>query len=163
MQKKELQLNYLEFDSATELDAYDQQLLAHATAALKQSYATYSRFCVGAAARLANGIILTGANQENAAYSVTICAERVLLANIAMQHPNVPIEAMAITYKNMQDGAKNNAPISPCGMCRQALAEFEDRLKAPMKLILAGGSGTVLLVEDAESLLPLAFGAGDLL
>jgi cytidine deaminase len=115
---------------------------------------------VGAVARLANGEIVKGTNQENASYPVGICAERSLLASAASLYPNIAIDTIAISYDNTR-GASSH-PISPCGMCRQSLVEYEQRVKQPIRLILSGLNGSVIVVATANSLLPLSFGSTDL-
>ena len=93
----------------------------------EQAYAPYSNFHVGAVAKLENGEIVAGTNQENASYPVGICAERVLLGSAATLHPDVAIESIAISYNS--EKVKSDHPISPCGMCRQSLLEYENGKK----------------------------------
>ncbi len=151
------------YDSIDDLNAPDAVLLKQARETAENAYAPYSNFFVGAVAKLANGETLTGTNQENASYPVTLCAERSLLATVAAIHPKVPIETMAITYHNHNQNSDSSHPISPCGMCRQSLVEYEDRLNHPIRLILGGFAGKVYIVEKAGSLLPLSFTGKDLL
>lgn len=151
------------YDSINELNAADAALLQQARDTAEGAYAPYSNFFVGAVARLANGQTLTGTNQENASYPVTLCAERSLLATVASIYPKVPIETMAITYHNHNLNSNSSHPISPCGMCRQSLVEYEGRLNQPIRLILGGFDGKVYIVEKASSLLPLSFTSKDLL
>ena len=162
MKKRKVTLSYEIYQSVSELPSVYKELLDEATAALKKAYAPYSNFTVSAAARLANGKIVTGTNQENAAYSVTICAERVLLANAVMQYPGVAITEIAITYYNRKKNAANSKTISPCGMCRQALAEFEDRTGGAMTIVLGAANGETFVIDGANSLLPLGFNDSDL-
>jgi cytidine deaminase len=110
---------------------------------------------VGAAARLSNGQIIIGSNQESASYPVGICAERTLLNSIGSQFPNETIQAMAISY--LPNGVASDHPLSPCGMCRQSLLDYEIRYKAPIKLILAGKTGKVVLIPSASHILPFGF------
>lgn len=147
---------YHRYENKSMLPVNDAELLEAALLATQHAYAPYSSFKVGAAARLANGVIITGSNQENASYPVGICAERVLLGNAAVQFPGIAIEAMAITYRT--DKRPSDTPVSPCGMCRQALVEFESRVDAPIRLILGGQEGEVLITNSALDLLPFAFG-----
>lgn len=158
--KQELIIKFEELDSAEQLNARDAELVRVARQATATAYAPYSGFRVAAAARLQNGELLSATNQENASYPIGICAERSLLATIGAIHPAMPIEAMAITYHH--PGGRNNRPVTPCGMCRQALLEYEHRTHAPIRLIIAGYEGPVLLVETASLLLPLSFSAGDI-
>jgi cytidine deaminase len=110
---------------------------------------------VGAAARLSNGQIILGSNQESASYPVGICAERTLLNSIGSQYPNETIQAMAISY--IPNGVESDHPLSPCGMCRQSLLDYEIRYKGPIKLILAGKTGKVMLIPSASNMLPFGF------
>ena len=111
-------------------------------------------------ARLVNGEIVTGTNQENASYPAGICAERVLLSSAASRHPNVGIETIAVSYNNMK--GKSTTPISPCGICRQSLAEYQRRTQNLIRIILGGMEGKIFVIEDASQLLPLAFSSEDL-
>jgi len=125
-----------------------------------KAYAPYSNFHVGAAAKLENGKIVTGTNQENASYPVGICAERVLLSAISSLYEGIPVETMAVSYQSKK--MKSDHPISPCGMCRQALQEFEGRTGRPIRLILAGMEGEIYIINSASQLLPLAFSSEEL-
>ncbi|MEI6124727.1 MAG: cytidine deaminase [Bacteroidota bacterium] len=159
MQNKSLTIHYFEFDSA-ELNPTDTLLLKKAEEALHLAYAPYSGFRVGAAILLQNGSIVIGNNQENAAYPSGLCAERVAMFAAASQYPGVAFTAIAITAK-----AKNfiiNNPITPCGSCRQVMAEYENVSKVPLRIILKGESGKVLVLENVGSLLPFVFTAQQL-
>jgi cytidine deaminase len=160
MQNKQLILQYEEYASDSELPAEDALLLAKAREVTAHAYAPYSRFRVGAAARLATGEVLTGTNQENASFPAGICAERTLLSAIASLYPNARIDSIAISYDN--ENGPSDQPISPCGICRQSLNEFETHTHHPIRLILGGQTGRVLVIPDSVSLLPLAFEADDL-
>jgi cytidine deaminase len=160
MELKEVQFTMAVYSSSAELNAADAALLATARDTTHFAYAPYSEFFVGAAAILANGKIITGTNQENAAYPAGICAERVLLSSVASQYPGEPVTAMAISYSNAH--GESSRPISPCGICRQTLVEYEHRTKKTMRIILSGMSGQVFVIESAKQLLPLSFTADDL-
>lgn len=154
MQKK-FEFEYEEFDEKQEMKAEDLALLNAAYDAVATAFAPYSRFKVGAAARLSNGQIVIGSNQESASYPVGICAERTLLNSIGSQHPNETITAMAISY--IPNGVESDHPLSPCGMCRQSLLDYELRYKAPIKLILAGKTGKIMVIPSANDILPFGF------
>ncbi len=139
------------------LSCADQALLAAAREALALAYAPYSHFRVGAAAQLSNGAVVGGANFENAAYPMCLCAERSTLAAAISQHPDMPIVALAITAS--VEGHPLLAPPTPCGACRQVLLEAEQKFGQPIRLILQGDSGPVLVFERAGDLLPFAFDA----
>jgi cytidine deaminase len=160
MQHKEFRLTYEEYASDAELAPADRDLLEMAREVTAHAYAPYSRFRVGAAARLNNGEIITGTNQENASFPVGICAERVLLSAAAARYPGMPVKSIAISYFNEQGPAER--PISPCGICRQSLQEFETRTGQPIRLILGGQTGPVYVIAQSGSLLPIAFVADDL-
>ena len=146
---------YEEYGSIDDLSVEDAFLVQEARKATKLAYAPYSNFLVGAYAELNSGEFVVGSNQENASYPVGICAERVLLASAAQLFPNQPIKSMAISYNNLN--GTSNAPLSPCGMCRQALQEFESRVHQPIRLLLCGMEGNVLVVKQSSMLLPFSF------
>ncbi len=152
--------SYSVFEDIDSLDVADAQILREARELTAISYAPYSRFHVACVARLINGETAKGTNQENASFPVGICAERSLLATVGTLYPNEAIETIAITYQ--PEEGKSSKPISPCGMCRQALLEYETRVKHPIRIILAGMEGPVYLINTAKNLLPFAFDGEDL-
>ncbi|MGQ0739873.1 MAG: cytidine deaminase [Bacteroidota bacterium] len=160
MKPKKIEFEYEVYESISELSEEDAWLLNEARSVTEQAYAPYSNFHVGAVAILANGEVVAGTNQENAAYPVGICAERVLLGSVATLHPNVQVKSIAISYNS--DEVKSDHPISPCGMCRQALLEYETRLREPIRLILGGMEGKVYIIKSAGLLLPFAFTKSEL-
>jgi len=160
MNKEEYRFGYDVYNSSDDLNAADAHLVKEAREITKAAYAPYSKFKVGAVARLSNDELVIGTNQENASYPVGICAERVLLSAAATMHPNVAIDTIAISYDNTK--GKSDRPISPCGMCRQSLVEYEERMNQPIRLILCGLQGKVFVIEKANALLPLSFGSADL-
>lgn len=160
MNKKEMRFSYEEYASAEELPAADAALLATARKVTGDAYAPYSHFRVGAAARLVNGNVITGTNQENASFPAGICAERTLLSVAAALYPGVPIDTLAISYHN--ENGTSDRPISPCGICRQSLQEFEQRTGRSMRIVLGGESGKVIALEESGLLLPFAFSADEL-
>lgn len=160
MMEKKIEFEYEVYDSISDLSENDAWLLNEARAVTEQAYAPYSNFHVGAVAMLANGEVVAGTNQENASYPVSICAERVLLGTVANMFPNVAIKTIAISYNG--DEVKSDHPISPCGMCRQYLLEYETRNKEPIRLILGGMEGKVYIIKSAGLLLPFAFTSKEL-
>lgn len=160
MQQHQIQVQFDEYEESSSLNQQDAALLEAAREAILLSYAPYSKFQVGAAARLSNGVILKGSNQENASFPAGLCAERVLLSICSSLYPGIAVIDMAISYNN-QLGASDR-PISPCGVCRQSLAEYETLLNHPIRLILGGSTGKVLVIEKASDLLPLAFTSADM-
>lgn len=160
MVQQKISIEFEEYGDVDQLSKEDAALLIEAQKAIDIAYAPYSKFRVGAAALLQNGKILLGSNQENASYPVGICAERVLLSTASSVYPGVPIITIAISYKNELGASKK--PISPCGICRQTLVEYESILKYPIRLILSGMEGKILILPNAETLLPFLFSGKDL-
>ena len=160
MKENKFEFNYKVYDNINELPEEQQWLLNEAREVTSNAYAPYSKFQVGAVARMANGEIVAGSNQENASFPVGLCAERVLLASVSSLFPRIPIETIAISYKS--ENQKSDHPISPCGICRQSLQEFEGRVKHPVTLILSGMEGQVYVIDSATRLLPLAFTSEEL-
>ena len=152
---KKYEFEYELLDHAGVMSISDQALLNAAIKATITAYAPYSNFKVGAAALLSTGQIIIGSNQESTSFPVGICAERTLLNSIGSQYPNATILAMAISYDPLNKPSVE--PISPCGMCRQSLLDYENRYQAPIKIILAGKSGPVMVLLSAANLLPFGF------
>ena len=134
-----------------ELDPGDRALFDAATAVARDAYAPYSRFRVGVALRLASGTVVTGSNQENAAYPSGICAERTALFAAGDLHPDDPVFDLVLTAL-ATDGSTVPA-VSPCGACRQVVMETESRHGRPIRILLCGADG-VLEFPSAHSLLP---------
>lgn len=148
----------------TEVEIYDglekcplhiQKLMKSAQKAREKAYAPYSNFKVGAAILLEDGTIVTGSNQENASYPAGLCAERTALFYACAQHPDLKIKCIALTAG--PNGIKSNNPVPPCGSCRQAIAEYEQKQKSPISIYFMGTSGQVKKVSSLLDLLPLAF------
>ena len=161
MQGKKFEFEYEVYNTIDELPEKDAWLLREARAVTEQAYAPYSNFHVGAVGIMENGEIVAGSNQENASYPVGICAERVLLGNAATLYPKINIDTIAISYNSEE--VKSDHPISPCGMCRQALLEYETRLKKPIRLIMGGMEGKVHVIRTGSLLLPFAFTRDELI
>lgn len=157
---QEIQFSITVYDSIEELTVEDAMLLKEARKVTQFAYAPYSNFRVGAFARLVNGNVIKGTNQENASYPAGICAERTLLSVASALYPGVGISAMAISYNNVN--GTSNEPVSPCGICRQSFVEFQERTKTVIRLILSGMQGKVVIINNAKDLLPLTFGSKDL-
>ncbi len=153
---KQIQLNtsFLSLDP-TELSTEEKMLLDRALTACDRAYAPYSGFQVGVALLLDNQQILEGANQENAAYPMCICAEPVALSRAKMQYPEAKIQWMAIRVKNEVKPALE--PAAPCGACRQMISEYERRQAGPIGLLLQGQQGLVYKFSEIAPLLPLSF------
>ena len=160
MNKEFFKFDFKVYDSIDELDEEDVYLLAEARKVSEVAYAPYSNFKVGAFAKLVNGKTVSGTNQENAAYPAGICAERTLMSTASSLFPGVGIATIAISYKN--GNGKSDRPVSPCGICRQSFAEFQERTKNPIRIILSGMEGKVYEIANAENLLPFLFGADNM-
>lgn len=137
-----------------ELSDSDKQLIEAAKEATKRSYAPYSHFNVGAAVLLENGTIVTGANQENAAYPSGLCAERTALFHSGSQYPNNAVTTLAIAASNPESFTE--LPVTPCGACRQVLLETEMRYKRPIRVLMYGAAFTYEIL-GTKDLLPLSF------
>lgn len=149
MKERKIEINYKVY-AINELDTQDSRLVKTAIEATKRSYAPYSNFHVGAAALLENGVIVTGTNQENVAYPSGLCAERTALFYANSQYPDVAVKALAIAT------CDSDNILSPCGACRQVMAETEKRYGKPMRILLCGKT-EVYVVESAADLLPFTF------
>ncbi|HHB51691.1 MAG TPA: cytidine deaminase [Saprospiraceae bacterium] len=160
MKKIEIKTEILVAENIEDLNSEDKTLLMEAKNALEKSYSNYSNFKVGAAVLLENGEIINGANQENAAYPMCLCAERVALAAASSIYPQSPVKAIAVTVKNPVN--KVTTPAAPCGACRQVMSETEDRYGTKMKVIMQGEEGEIYQVQSVKDLLPLFF-TGDFL
>jgi cytidine deaminase len=160
MKENKFEFSYEVYDNIEELPEEFRALLNRAKEITEQAYAPYSLFKVGAVARLANGEMVVGTNQENASFPVGLCAERALLASASSLFPEIPIETIAISYKS--ETVKSDHPVAPCGICRQSLQEFESRVHHPLKLILGGITGPVYVIDSVSKLLPLAFTSDEL-
>ena len=160
MNKETYQFTYEVYNSINDLPEGDATLLKQARQATQLAYAPYSHFHVGAVAKMINGEIVRGSNQENASFPAGLCAERVLMSTASTLFPNVPIDTIAISYSS-SDVASDH-PIAPCGICRQSLQELEQRSRQPIRLILGGLEGKIIVIPQASSLLPLAFTSEEL-
>jgi len=160
MKKEKYDFAYEVYDSIDDLPEQEAWLLKEAREVTEHAYAPYSHFKVGAVAKMKNGEIVAGSNQENASFPVGLCAERVLLASASSIYPKVPIDTIAISYNS--DQVPSDHPVAPCGLCRQSLQEYEIRVKKPIRLILAGMEGKIFVFEKASQLLPLGFTSDDM-
>ena len=158
MKKQQFVSDYTVYDDEKEMAAHaanDAELLREAHEATVGSYAPFSKFHVGAAVRLANGVVVRGSNIENAAYPSGLCAERVALFAAQAQYPNVAVEALAITA--CSEVTEVTEPVAPCGACRQVMVETEQRSGVPMRIICQGNTGKVFVFDGVETLMPFIF------
>ena len=154
MQEKKIALNFISAH-LSELDNKDQELIANAKEAFTTAYAPYSGFLVGASILLENGKIINGSNQENVAYPSGLCAERVAMFYVGAKFSNVKIKTIAVSVfsKNFEV----TDVISPCGACRQVMAEYEDKQEQSIKVILHSPTDQVLIANKVQDLLPFMF------
>ncbi len=153
MQEKDI-VSKVKIYGYEELSASDRTLIERAKAATQTSYAPYSHFQVGAAVRLADGTVVAGSNQENAAFPSSLCAERTALFYANANHPGQAVKELAIAaYAN---GQFLKAPIPPCGACRQVILGIEERYATTVRILLFGEEGTYV-VDSVKALLPLQF------
>lgn len=143
-----------------ELSESDRILVDLAKEATFSSYSPYSKFSVGAALLLENGTVVKGCNNENAAYPVTLCAERTAIFSAQAQYPNVPIVALAVAARNMK-GEFVVKPVTPCGSCRQVIAEQEYRYGRSIRVLMVG-EDEILIAKSVKDILPLCFEEGDM-
>lgn len=154
MLTKEIKILVYEFEDLGQLSNECNILILKAREAAKNAYAPYSGFYVGAAVLLENGEIITGNNQENAAYPSGLCAERVALFYANANFPKVPVQLIAVTALDKKGKIHNS--VRPCGSCRQVMLESEVKFGKPIKIIL-DGEKKITMLEGVESLLPLSF------
>ena len=157
-------MKYLKITAKIRICSYEELLseekiiVDQAKEATFRAYAPYSKFRVGAAALLANGVVITGNNQENVAFPSGLCAERTTLFYAHSQYPGEAVQSLAVAAYT--EGDFLDRPISPCGACRQVMLETEMRFNRPMKIILYGKK-EIFIVESVKDLLPLAFNSID--
>ena len=132
-----------------------QELAEASIQAMQDAYAPYSKFNVGAALLLENGVVIKGNNQENAAYPSGLCAERVAFFAASANYPGVRIVAAAVTALSAQ--YVQGEPVTPCGSCRQSMLEYELKQGADIPLLMISTSGETVLSPSIKKLLPLYF------
>lgn len=155
MEKKRLVIEYCEYDSLQEMEAGDRALMEAAMQATETAYAPYSQFYVGAAVRLADGTVVKGSNQENIAYPSGLCAERTAMFSASAQYPDKAMAALAVV--GFHEGAFVEA--SPCGACRQVMAEYELRQGVELTVFCYLQGGRIREIKGVKSLLPFGFEA----
>lgn len=155
MKKLEITTPITIYDSVDELPNEVQVLMNEAIKIRKTAYAPYSKFHVGTAFLLENGEVITGNNQENAAYPSGMCAERVAVWQAASRFPDVKIKIIAITASSKENPVTK--PVAPCGGCRQALSEYEIKQDSKIEIYFMGETGEIIKTDSLHDLLPLAF------
>jgi cytidine deaminase len=152
METINIQLSLTRYADTHGFSDAEKEMIQAAHTALDTAYAPYSQFHVGAALLLDDGTIVTGSNQENAAYPSGLCAERVAFFSAGSQHPGKKILAAAVTTSYPL-----GHPVSPCGACRQVMAEYELKQETSIKLFLCSHDGSVIIANKTRDLLPLYF------
>ena len=148
--EKQFCFNYEHYAALAELSDADRELVREAERATANANAPYSKFRVGAAARLRSGKILYGSNFESEVYPAGLCAERTLMFYAQANYADDPIETLALA------SAPSERECYPCGQCRQVMVDVERRQGAPMRVVMSGG-GTATVVDSAALLLPFTF------
>ena len=143
------------YENSNELSSSDKSLLLKAIEARNNAYSPYSKFSVGVSLLLENGKIILGNNQENAAYPSGMCAERVAIWNAASQYPKIKIQKIFISASSKINIV--NKPVSPCGACRQTIAEYEVNQAQNIEIFFTGETGNIIQANSINDLLPLAF------
>jgi cytidine deaminase len=148
------------FESFEELSQSEKEFMNQAIEIRKKAYAPYSKFLVGAAIVLDNGVVLQGSNQENAAYPSGLCAERVVIFYAGANYPNNKIEKLFISATPSDRDSEN--PIPPCGSCRQSIAEYEIKQDLPIEIYFMGAKGAIYKSDSLKNLLPFMFDKSNL-
>lgn len=154
MTNKEIKISYMEYDSIEQMNPEDRELAQAAINATKHSYAPYSKFNVGAAVMLEDGEIITGSNQENAAYPSGLCAERTAMFYASANRPDKAMTKIAVAAG--QEGKLCDSPATPCGACRQVMAQYQTKGGRNMEIILVGGK-KIWKFEKVNDILPFIF------
>lgn len=155
MKKKNINFTLSIYNGFEELPEHIKKLFDKAAETRDKAYAPYSNYSVGAAILLESGKIITGSNQENAAYPSGLCAERTAIFHAGSNYPEARIKSMAITVKSSKKTV--NKPAAPCGACRQAIAEYEFKQNQNIAIYLRGETGKIHKVDSLHAILPLAF------
>jgi cytidine deaminase len=155
METRKQDFEYIVYNNIDELEENERELVQVAVDQLSNAYAPYSLFHVGAAVRLENNVICPGSNQENASYPLCMCGERVALYNAAANFPGIAPLTLAITIHN--EKMEIHKPVSPCGACRQVIAEHEFRYKRPIRILLKSDGPQIIALSSVKDILPLGF------
>ena len=154
MTERQIQISYQEYNSIEEMNPEDRELAAEAIKAMQGAYAPYSHFHVGAAVRMSNGQIVRGANQENAAFPSGLCAERTAMFAAGARYPDKDMLSIALAGGVM--GRLGREPATPCGACRQVMAQYQAKSGKPMSVIMIS-SDRIWKFEKVDDILPLIF------
>jgi cytidine deaminase len=152
--QKNIKISFTEVGKISDLNEMDKQLVDLALRATDRAYAPYSGFKVGTAVLMEGGVIISGSNQENAAYPSGLCAERVALFAASSDYPDRVMEKVVIVSKDKNGQIR---AVTPCGSCRQVLYEYEIKQREPIQVLIFGEDEILLEFKDAQSLLPFGF------
>ncbi|MFC4687279.1 MAG: cytidine deaminase [Chryseobacterium sp. 36-9] len=155
--EKEIKINFEVIPSYEKLNDIEKILFDKAKTIREQAYAPYSNFLVGCAVLLENGEIITGSNQENAAYPSGLCAERTTIFWTSANYPDVKIKKLFVI--GAPKDALTSTPIPPCGACRQSILEYESKQKEEIEIYFASLDGEILKTKSIRDLLPFSFDA----
>lgn len=155
MKSESLSINYKSFSNFDELPEVYQRLWNEALNARKSSYSPYSKFTVGCAIELEDGSVITGTNQENAAFPAGLCAERTAMYRAGIHAPETRFRRLAICATKAGEVILQSAP--PCGGCRQVMLEFEKRHQQKFEILFTDASGNFVVMESATDLFPFSF------
>lgn len=154
MTEKEIKIDFKEYKSIDELEKEDKELAQAAISAMQGSYAPYSHFNVGAAVRIENGDIVKGANQENAAFPSGLCAERTAMFAAGAAYPDKAMTSIALAGGVM--GRICATPATPCGACRQVMAQYQAKSGKKMSVLMIG-KDKIWKFNSVDDILPLIF------
>jgi len=155
LKKYQIIIDYHVYPDIESLNMEDKLLMKSAIEARHNAYAPYSNFYVGAAVLMENAEVVIGNNQENASYPSGLCAERVAIFQAGARYPGIEIKTVAITATSKNYVVKE--PAAPCGNCRQSMIEYEQKQQQPIRVLLMGEEGKVILFHSLVDILPLAF------
>lgn len=155
--EKEFNIKFEIIASQSDLNEIERKLFETASEARNKAYANYSNFYVGCAILLENGEIISGSNQENAAYPSGLCAERTAIFWTSANFPNVKIKKLFVI--GAPKDALASAPIPPCGSCRQSILEYEVRQGENIEIYFASLNGEICKTKSIRDLLPFSFDA----
>lgn len=155
MEKIKFSASFEQYADKDDLEAFDKKLMDLAIEARDRSYSPYSQFSVGAAVLLDNGEIVTGNNQENAAYPSGMCAERVAIWTASALYPDVKVIKLLLSGRSKLRMVET--PVSPCGACRQVLSEYESKQNSDIEIYFTGETGKVIKTKSVKDLLPFSF------
>lgn len=157
--RKEIHIGYEYYNAADELGEAERQLFEKAKLVRENAYAPYSNFLVGCALLLENGEIITGSNQENAAFPSGTCAERSAIFWTASNFPGLKIKKIFVVG-GPKDAPEKSVPTPPCGACRQSILEYESLQDTGIEVYFASVRGECYKISSVKDLLPFSFGAG---